>query len=267
MNLNQFNCSLILGAPLVFASVLNACVSSDTEDPEANSQATSSTATSSAAASSTGSGGSSTSTSSETNTTGGEPDCSAAPSISTPLITDFETYDGATEAAAWEFNFNGDEAGMGAVYAGPFELKDTTGDYSLGFVAGADGSTWALSAQNSMASDWGGGIGLWMGCLDASSYTGVQFMVKGSSPANSGEVSVGLDGEISVSVQFDLPADWTQMQVPFADFKNDAGDTTNGSGIIRMSFQAHMKYVQDSTGEWVPEPGAFEIAVDDLAFY
>lgn len=262
MHLHQFRHPLILGAPLVFAAALNACVSSDTDDPSAAQDTSTTTGTNT-----TGGGASSASTSSETSTTSSEPDCSAAPTISTPLITDFETYDGDTDAAAWEFNFNGDEEGMGAVYAGPFELKDSTGDYSLTFVDGADGSSWALSAQNSMAADWGGGIGLWMGCLDASSYTGVQFMVKGSTPAGSGEVSLGFTGDISLSVKFDVPADWTLVQFTFADFTNDASGTTNGSGIIRMSFQAHMIYVQDSTGEWVPEPGEFEVAIDNLGFY
>ncbi len=264
MNLHQLAYSVLLGAPLALAPVLSACVSSETDDPAADSQASSESSSSNA--SNSGSGGSSASTSSETNTTGSEPDCSAAPTISTPLITDFETYDGDTPADEWNFSFNGED-GMGAVYAGPFELEDSTGDYSLTFVTGADGSTWALSAQNSMVEDWGGGIGLWMGCFDASSYTGVEFMIKGSSPPGSGEVSLGLSGDISVSSKFDMPADWTLMQVPFTNFRNDAGGTTNGSGIIRMSFQAHMTYVQDSTGEWVPEPGEFEIAIDNLGFY
>lgn len=271
MNLSQLRFTLSFTVPALVLA-LSACVSSESDEPAGDSSGSggsSSTTTTTTAASNTTN--TSSTSSDTTSTTGGggtdEVSCDEKTTITQPMITDFETYDGATDAASWEFNFNGDADGVGAVYAGPFELKDGTGDYSLSFVAGADGSTWALSAQNDSAADWGGGIGFWMGCADASSYTGISFMLKGSTPAGTAGMAIELPGDVSLSSEFPVSADWTLVQLPFTGFTDDAGNTTDGSQIGAMSFSAHMKYVQDETMEWVPEPGAFEVTIDNLSFY
>ncbi len=273
MNLSQFRFPLHLTLPLAVACGLNACVSSDSDDPADSDNGTtgtieSTTTSGSSSTTSTGSGGAS-STATSTSGAGGSDDidCSAPSVVTSPLITDFESYDGATDAASWEFNFNGDEDAVGAIYGGVFELEDGTGAYSLGFVTGADDSMWALSAQNDSAEDWGGGIGFWHGCMDASSYTGIQFMAKGSTPVGTAGMALEMPGGVSVSAKFDVPADWELVQLPFTMFSNDDGDTTNGSQIGAMSFSAHMVYMQVSPDEWVPEPGAFELTIDDLSFY
>src|SRR5690606_6026574 len=135
-----------------------------------------------------------------------------------------------------------------------YELTDTTGAYTLSFVSGANDSSWALSFANDSATDWGGGVGFWHGCMDASSFTGIQFMMRGSTPAGTAGMSLELPNEVSVSSEFEVPADWAQVQLPFTSFTSMTADTTNGSQIGAMSFSAHMVYVQDSMGEWVPEP-------------
>jgi hypothetical protein len=192
-------------------------------------------------------------------------DCSEKTVVTTAFITDFEGYDGGS-ADTYEFNFNGDEEGNGAVYAGLFLLDDESGSYSLEFIDGADGSQYALSAQNPAASEWGGGFGVWHGCMDASSFTGIQFMAKGSTPAGTGDVTISMANDLSATAAFNVPADWTLVQLPFSDFEGDAVD---GSEVGALAFAIHLIWVPSSEdpNEWVPEEGPFELTIDDLSFY
>jgi hypothetical protein len=164
---------------------------------------------------------------------------------------------------------------VGAIYGGLFALSEGAEDtpspsYSLSFVSGADGSTWAISASNDMATDWGGGIGMWTGLMDASSYTGIQFMLRATAPAGSGGMSLATASGAELSQEFTImtPGEWYLVQLPFTGFTNDAGDTTDGNGIQNFSFRGNMVYAQDTaTMDWLPQPGAFEVAVDNIAFY
>jgi hypothetical protein len=279
MNLSQFRLHFALTAALAIASALTACVSSD-DDPPADTSSTATTTTAAASTNTTTSGaGGSTSTSTATTATattgaagaGAGLDCTTTQVVAADSVIDFESYDGTAAAAEWEFNFNGDADGVGAVYAGLFPLTETTTTtYSLSFVAGAEGSSWALSAQNPATTDWGGGIGMWSGCMDASAHTGLQFMVRGSSPVGTGSDSMDTSGGANVSADFVMPTtegEWTQVQLAFSAFEATTGEVTDGNGIGNFTFAAHMTYAPDSTGTYVPQPGAFELTIDNIGFY
>jgi hypothetical protein len=60
------------------------------------------------------------------------------------LMTDFENWDGATALSAWSFQYGPPEM---PYTAGPFELSDETGEYTLEMVTGHD-SEYALSFAN-----------------------------------------------------------------------------------------------------------------------
>src|SRR6185295_18596265 len=89
-----------------------------------------------------------------------------------PTITDFETYDGTTPAfgtGSWIFTMGPTAA---PAYAGLYALSEgTVGEtppatYTLAMAAGANGSNWAARAVNTATTDWGGGVGMWMGCIN-----------------------------------------------------------------------------------------------------
>ncbi len=202
-------------------------------------------------------------------------DCSEITVVTDAEITNFDGYAGGA-ADTYEFNFNGDADGEGAIYGGLFPLDDKTGDYTLEFVEGADGSGYAVSAHDSAAGStpdgWGGGFGMWHGCMDASAYEGIQFMIMGSTPTGTAEVAIRLPDNESVVYDFSVPDDWTLLQVPFDSFVGGDGSpsaTTDGSEVGALAFAAHLEWVpsEDDSDVWVPSQGAFEITVDDLSFY
>lgn len=266
----------------VTAASLAACVSSGS-DKGNDSTADSSTSTSdssstTATTSTTGSGGaSSTDTSSSTTGSGGSGGCVV---MTSPLIADFEGYDGSTALDMWNWSFNDDGLGFGGFWLHSDEIDDTgtqaaDGEYTLNFIAGYM-STYAANGQDPNADSWGGGIAMYTSCLDATAYTGIQFMIQGSDPRSTFDMSITVEGDQSfASGDLDLPADWAQVQVAFADMApsddNDASATsTNGNGIIAIVFSSHLNWVPDpnaTDGSYIAEPGAFQLTVDDISFY
>ncbi len=222
-------------------------------------------------------------------------DCANMKALTTPLLTDFESYDGTTAAGSWSFSFNG--AWPDALYAGPYADGDGTGNYSLGFVSGADGSTWAIDASNTtQATAWGGGLGIWMNCIDASSYSGVSFYARGSTPTGNISVAIIMEdttppyptnpaggGTCVISppstgcqpplAKVALSADWTLVQIPWASFTGGMGlagsaVAATGARIIGLLMIALYNWQDPSgTGTWTPVPAPFEIQIDDVGFY
>ena len=180
-----------------------------------------------------------------------------------------------TPAVDWGWDFNGAEDGTGVVYAGFWEHtdEDPVSEYTLSFVAGADGSTYAISGQDPNSDAWGGGVALYLSCLDASAYTGVQFMFKGSTPNGTYGVSIVAEGDVAFSTaDLTVPEDWTLVQLAWSDFTPDEGSAAlTGSQMGSLTFNAHLVWMpdpNDATGAtWIPEPGPFEITVDDISFY
>src|SRR5690606_9448532 len=93
--------------------------------------------------------------------------CAAKAVITDPVLTDFEAYDGETDVPVWPCVIDGDEADPDAVWAGVYsyaEEGDTAQTLTMG--PGNNGD-WAIRLASEGAREWGGGVGLWMYCIDA----------------------------------------------------------------------------------------------------
>jgi hypothetical protein len=156
---------------------------------------------------------------------------------------------------------------------------------------------WAAHAANTATADWGGGIGMWMSCINATSFAGLTFWVKGTSPTGMMNVSLSTEdtsppdatdprkggtcdpppatGSCSgPSVAVALAAEWTQVTLPWGMFTAGVGASgvavpATGDKITGMSFSANMTYVPnpaDDGGTYIPEPGTFDVSIDNLGF-
>jgi len=220
--------------------------------------------------------------------------CAVKNTLTTPLLTDFESYDGTTDAAMASFPFNDATAPL---YMGPMTWGNDTGTPSFGMVAGANASMYALGMSNVMATNWGGAMAFWMPCLNATAYAGVQFMAKGTAPtgqigfvlnmedttppdmldpAGGGTcIATGVEGECTgPSSTFALTAEWTLVQLPWGALTPGVAATgvsipATGDEITGMTFNMQMVYVEEpvGSGTYVPTPAAFDLQIDDLGFY
>jgi hypothetical protein len=221
----------------------------------------------------------------------------------TATLTDFESYDGTKPAygsGSWTFTIGPTAT---PAYAGLYALSERTAgetpppDYMLTMAAGANASNWAARAVNMTTTDWGGGIGMWMGCVNASTFTGITFQVRGSGPLATARISLAMedatppdaanpaaggtcdpapaDGCASPTAEFPITVDWTPVTIPWAMFMPGRGAggvavTATGDEITGISFGVNISYVPNPVDggmpAYVPEPGAFEIAVDNIAF-
>jgi len=215
-----------------------------------------------------------------------------SPQITYPDITDFESLGTADDPESWVFVFNDDAFGGDGIYAGPFLLPDSdTGLDVMAAVAG-NASSYALGVSNASATVWGGGFGLWMGCFDASLFTGIQFDARGAAPADAslqvldlnttpaadlGDCVASVDTTVteacvSPSYTFPLTTTWTTITVPWNQLvgKDGAGldYVPTGANIHGMSFVAHLTFALDeATQTWLAVPGAYSIEIDNLVFY
>lgn len=298
----------VAGALLV---LLAAACTTDDDDPgvEGDDGATASTGSNNASSDTssssdtTGSGGtSSDSTSNDTTsaTSGGGTSSTgtkcARPitlSSSTPLIADFDGYDGATAIGEWSFPLGGDQS-VG-VLAGTFVYGDDhlEGDQDVpetaGMVDGND-STYALSIADTEADEYGGGMGLWMSeCVDASTFDGISLWVRGNAPAGEAKLTLLMEettpiaddgtcdgttdeGCVQPSVLFPVTDEWKQIELSWADF--DPGDsngtavTPDGHNIWQIQFDIGLEWTDEDGDEvYEPTPAPYELVVDDITFY
>jgi hypothetical protein len=226
--------------------------------------------------------------------------CATKVTVAAPTITDFESYDGTMPAhgtGSWIFTMGPATAPS---YAGLYPLSEGTtppASYMLTMAAGAAASNWAARAVNPTTMDWGGGLGFWMGCINASAYSGITFQVRGTSPTGMANFSLAMEdatppdaanpagggtcdpapaeGCAGPSFTFPITIDWTPVTIPWAMFSPGRGAggvaiVPTGDEISGMSFGANVNYVPNPVDggmpAYVPEPGAFELAVDNLAF-
>lgn len=260
---------LLMSIALVGTGLVgSACTSSDPADETGTGGTAGTTTTGGAAGTTTtggtaGVGGSAAGTGGTSGSGGGEVDCSAPIPVVAGLAVDFETYDGVSPATADTVNFTFGDDANGFVTLGAFELDDLTGTYFMGFIDGAEDSLWALSATNTMATDWGGGIGFWNGCMNASGTTGVTFSAKGSSGRDNIAIFAFDPGDGDYFAQeFTMSEDWSTVELPFASFTRTSGGTTDGSVIAAMALTAGVNYPTGS-----PEPAPYEVSIDNFGFY
>jgi hypothetical protein len=220
--------------------------------------------------------------------------CATKTTLTVPLMTNFDSYDGKTAADKWSFPFNGTATDPGVPYAGAYTYNDGSGTPFIGMVGGANSTMWAISVSNPMATMWGGALGFWMGCVNASTYSGISFQARGTLPT--GKVSVSLAMEQSSppdpmdakgggtcdagtmcknpSTEVAVTVDWTLIKIPWSMFAAGVGSgmtavTANGDGIAGFAFQVGLVYMESPAGSmmYVPTPAMYDFQLDDLGFY
>lgn len=233
-------------------------------------------------ASATTAGGATATTTTDTSTTGGDEevfDCSNRPMVTIPALTDFESYDGATDLLDWGFPINDDGSGdvTNVRYMGLYDGSDGTGSPTLLIKAG-NASNYAVEGANTEATEWGGGVGFWINCINATMFTGITMAVQGSSPQGTATIALNEEdasGEaVSYTTKVTLSDAWTVVQIAFSELMNipdgeTTGPSATGDNITGLNIGADMVWVESSEGadDWHPEPAPYSIQVDDLAFY
>lgn len=283
----------VFGVALVGFGALAGCISDDGE-PEAETGGTGGT-TGGSGGTTGGSGGTTGGSSPSGGSSGTSPSgavCAAPIAIPSdnPGFTDFESYDG-TDLADWSFPLGGDSA-IG-VFAGTFGYGDEPSGSPETFemVAGND-STYALGISDTLAEEYGGGMGLWISeCLDLTAFSGISFWVRGNSPTGDAELSLLMEETTSTMASgtskgtctgneetcvhptfvFPVTDDWTEVEVAWSEVTaGDAAGTPvvpDGSNIWQIQFDVGLVWVDDGTGVYQPTPAEYELAVDDVAFY
>jgi hypothetical protein len=280
---------------LVGLAPMAACTTDDSDSPStggaggsAGGSTTSPGGTGGGAGTSAGSGGSTSSTSSTV--------C-ARPILldaTKPGIANFDGYDGATSLSSWSFALGGDSST--GVYAGPFGYGDRSNGMpeTFAMVAGQASSKYALQIADTLAQEYGGGMGLWISeCLNATNLTGISFWARGNAPTGKAKFSIcmkettaatpskpgnktgtcpGTDTTcIHPNYQFDVTDTWTQFQVPWASFTGgDAAGTpvsADGRNIWQLQFDIGLAWLPDATGAYAPVPAPYELDVDTMTFY
>ncbi len=216
--------------------------------------------------------------------------CSDKTVIVEPTIATFEGYDGTTPVDTWGFAFNAAPGEPDAVYSGVYSYSDGIGTHTLSMAAG-NASAFAPRIDNPSAGGagaWGGAVGLWMGCIDASAYQGLTLSVKG--PVPSGFVSVSLSMEATsppdeadpaaggtcesgctdATVQIPVTSTWTEVLIPWSAFTpgtaNSASIPVTGDDIAGLSFSIDLPYVEDpqNPGEYIPDTASYDFSFDDV---
>jgi hypothetical protein len=219
-------------------------------------------------------------------------DCVIKTVVSSSQFTNLDNYDGTLPVENWGFVYNALAGQPGAVYAGPFHYGDNT-TQTFSMVAG-NASTYAISIANPLATAWGGGMGFWTDCVDASAYEGISFWVRGTSPAGTANFSLAMaqttapdatdpaGGGTCIAttaapctnpgMNFNVTTTWTQMLVPWSTFTpgtaNGANVVPNGDNITGFTFNVPLNWVEDTAnpGTYIPSPAAIGLTVDDIRF-
>ncbi len=216
--------------------------------------------------------------------------CSLMTTLVGPGLADFEGYTSGAPVDTFGFAFNATPGDPRAVYAGPYQYGDGTGAQALSMVPG-NSSNFAVRLANTGASAWGGALGLWMGCIDASSFDGIAFSVRGQVPGGAATLNVPTEGTsapdandpnaggtcsagcASATAEFAVGTDWSRVRLPWSAFApgTAAGASVplGGSRVTGLTFNVALEWGEDpaAAGTYGPEPGAYELVVDDIEFF
>ena len=280
---------------------LNACISDDKDDDKNDAKAGTSTGGSGSAGTPSGgsSGGGDTSMAGK----GGGTTGPAGTACASPLklaagkgaITDFDDYDGSTMLNKWSFALGADSS-IG-VFAGPFGYGDDEGGAPEKFeMVEGNESTYALSISDTMAEEYGGGMGLWLSaCLDATAFEGISFWVRGNAPSGTAKLTLlmqettptvpatadgkkgtceGTDKEcLHPTADVTVTDTWAEAKVPWADFKQGSNNgepvAVDGHNVWQVQFDVGLVWVADEADpeKYNPTPAPYELALDSVAFY
>ena len=217
-------------------------------------------------------------------------DCYKKTVVTDPLLANFEGYDGTTAADKWGWAFNAPSGSAKAVYAGLYEYDDGTGSPAVSIAGpGSNDSKYgAKLATGSQASKWGGALGIWMGCVDASAYQGISFWVKGTAPTNSGTMTLASEATsapnkddpagggtctsgtcAAPSIEFPVSSTWTQVLVKWDALKpgtaNGSTVTTTGKDITGLSWGVSLAYASaGGDAAYTPVAASYDLEVDDI---
>ena len=217
--------------------------------------------------------------------------------IAAPSIANFDDYSG-TAAGSYTYTMSGKppaEAVRGAILHidDGSAATDDTSVVTTEMVTGEGDVGYALQISNTNATVWGGLLMFYFPygspCLDARDFGGIEFSVKGTSPSGRFGSTIGMldttpttdSGLCSnptssdckdATFEFRLPAsatEWTQVQVPWSAFTPGIGSNTScvpatGQNILRIVIQPFMDYPPP---DYMFEPGAYTLAVDNVRFY
>lgn len=225
-------------------------------------------------------------------------DCATKTKIVTPIFMDFENYNGMVTAANYATAFGGAAVNAGTAYAGIYAYPEssTSTAPTLSIGGGHPPSNWA-GAETLAATMWGMGGGIWMGCADASAYTGISFWVRGTSGTGTFSFSISMEStqlpsgtnnagggtcpgtsatcKDPIKSGIPITSDWTQVQILWSDFTPGTSGTTsvvpNGDTIVGMSWTVPLAFQEDPTmpadaGVYVPVPATVTIDIDDITF-
>lgn len=244
------------------------------------------------------SGGSTGGTTGTGGTTVVQKECATKTKIVTPVFLDFESYNGMVTASNYAAAFGGPTVNSGMAYTGIYSYPESTGGPmpTLSIVAGHPPSNWAGSETLS-ATMWGEGGGVWMGCADATAYTGISFWVRGTSGTGTFSFTIAMQdtdapsgtnnagggtctgsGTTCKAAEKDgipITSDWTQVTLKWADFTAGVSGTAsvvpNGDNITGFGWTVPLAFQADPTmpadaGVYVPVPEDLRIDIDDITF-
>jgi hypothetical protein len=213
-----------------------------------------------------------------TGTGGSGPACATKTTPMSPVLIDFETYDGMKAASDFNTAFGGTAANMGSAYTGPYGYGDPMPTLSI--MAGHPPSQWAVAemgtATTTTSTSWGVGGGFWMGCTNATAFKGVSFWVRGTAPAactvpsptdptmtttapcfsftlvqdaTADAASGGMcTSSCAPAKKADIPLsmDWTQVKLMWSDFapgtSGNASITPNGDNITGFGWSVPLAF-------------------------
>lgn len=267
-------------AVLVSSGLFVGCVNDDPEDKGTagtSSGATSNNAGTSASSSGSSSGGTDSGTAGTSGAGGSLPKAPACAMVAkasgtSPVITDFEAM--TTPGSGFTFESAGIMGGT-YVYSDLLAPAEDASTSKLILDVGHDEtSTKALVGQIHNAT-WGGGMGLWFGCTDASVYTGITFWARGASPAGKVRVNLTVDDAVKVAdggkcpdagpcvrpfADIDVTDEWQEFPLTWADFMpGDSGGTAlpgGGAAVTGVDFGIPNDNMSRD----------LELAIDDVSF-
>lgn len=301
LNDNRISKLALLSA-VVLGFGLNGCISDDGDDKD-NAAAGSGTGGGTSGGSPSGGSESSAGSTSTAGKGGGTSSGPAGTACASPIklaaastgITNFDDYDGAAALDKWSFALGGDASS--GVFSGPFGYGDDVGGKPEKFemVEGYE-SMYALSISDTMAEEYGGGLGLWMSeCLDATAFSGVSFWVKGNAPEGKAKFTVlmqettpatpateggkkgtceGTDETCKHPFATATVTDaWTEVKIPWNEFM--AGSAlgepiaVDGHNIWQLQFDVGLVWAADEADPDIYHPTAapYDFAIDNISFY
>jgi hypothetical protein len=223
--------------------------------------------------------------------------CASKTVVMNPVFMNFENYNGTTAAASYSTAFGGTTTNTGTAYAGLFAYSDGSATPTLSILAGDPPSNWAGSESVTQASTWGMGGGVWMGCADASAYTGISFSVRGSSGTNTFTFTLAMESTVMPDAtnpagggtcsgttatctapsmnNIPLTAEWSQVTILWSDFTPGMSGATsvvpNGDNITGLGWTLPLAYQLSPTtpadaGVYVAVPGDLLLDIDNIDF-